>query len=142
MPVDRQIIEEKLAQLGQAIKLLEEYRGVPREDFLVDFTINSAARFNLVLGIEIIVDIGNHILSEVYQAHPKEYRDVLEALGAYDIVPQEFATENAKMAGFRNRVIHHYGEVDMKIVYQVLRDAPDIFREFAKAFAEFLDRSD
>lgn len=140
MSVDKKIIKEKLTKLNQVIKLLEKYKTVSREDFLIDFTINSAAQFNLILGIEIIVDIGNHILAEKYQVHPKEYKEVIEALGEYEIVPERFARENVEMAKFRNLIIHQYGKVDMKLVYQNLQKAPDIFRQFAKYFAEFLEK--
>ncbi len=142
MSLDKTVIEEKLAKLAQAIQLLEKYKKVSREDFLVDFTVNSAAQFNLALGIEIIVDIGNHILGEAYQVHPKEYAEVIEALGEYEIVPKELAKGNIEMAKFRNRIIHHYGAVDMGLVYENLQKAPDVFRQFARAFSEFLERQD
>lgn len=140
MTIDTKIIQEKLAKLNQVIKLLEKYKKVSREDFLIDFTINSAAQFNLILGIEIIVDIGNHILAEKYQVHPKEYKEVIEALGEYEIIPGDLARENVEMAKFRNLIIHQYGKVDMELVYQNLQKAPDIFRQFAKYFVEFLEK--
>jgi len=100
MSVDKKSVQEKLDKLEQAIKLLENYKKVLREDFLVDFTINSAAQYNLVLAIEVIVDIGHHLLSELYHIHPKEYKDIIEALGEYEIVPGKFAKENVEMAKF------------------------------------------
>ena len=140
MSVDKKSVQEKLDKLEQAIKLLENYKKVSREDFLVDFTINSAAQYNLVLGIEIIIDIGHHLLTEFYHLHPKEYKEIIEALGEYEIVPEKFAKENVEMAKFRNLIIHQYGKVDMKKVYQNLQKAPDIFRQFVKYFIEFLEK--
>ncbi len=137
MSIDKETIREKLDRLEQAVKLLEKYRKVPKEDFLIDFTINSASQFNLILGIEIIVDIGNHILAEMYQVHPKEYKGIIKALGEHKIVSEKFAEENLEMAKFRNLI---YGKVDMKEIYNNLKKAPDVFREFAKHFAEFLER--
>ena len=138
--IDKDTIKEKLTKLSKAISLLEEYKLVPRKDFLINFTINSAAQFNLILGIEIIMDIGNHILTEKYQIHPKAYKEIIEMLGKYEIVPQNFARENIEMAKFRNLIIHQYGKVDMKKVYQNLQKAPNIFRQFAKYYLAFLEK--
>ncbi len=140
MPIDKETIKERLSKLSQVIKLLEKYREVSRDDFLVDFTVNSAAQYNLILGIEIISDVGAHILSEAYEVRSKEYREIIENLGEYNIVPKDFAKENAQMAQFRNLIIHQYGEVDMKQVYDNLQKAPDIFREFARYYFEFLEK--
>lgn len=140
MSIDKKTIEEKLNKLREASKYLDKYKVESEEDFLVDFTVNAAAMHYMVLGIEIIVDIGNHLLSEVYQAHPDEYREVIEALGEYEIVPENFSKENADMAKFRNLIIHAYGKIDMKQVYQNLQKAPDAFRKFAEYYIEFLEK--
>jgi len=44
------------------------------------------------------------------------------------------------MARFRNKLVHIYEEVSLDEVYQNLQKAPDIFREFAKYFQEFLEK--
>lgn len=140
MVVDKKSIEEKLVKLEGVIKALEKYSRISREDFLADYTVNSATMHNLVLGIEIIVDVGNHLLHEVYRVHPQEYRRVIEMLGEYEIVPERFAEENADMARFRNLIVHQYIDIDMKQVYENLQKAPEIFRKFAKYYLEFLEK--
>ena len=142
MSIDKKTIENKLNKLRESADHLDRYKGELEEDFLVDFTVNAAAMHYMVLGVEIIVDIGNHLLSEVYQTHPNEYREVLKTLGEYEIVPESFAEENADMARFRNLIIHAYGSIDMKQVYQNLQKAPDVFREFAKCYVEFLEKNE
>jgi len=140
MVVDKFSIEEKLRKLMETIGFLEEYRKVPKEDFIKDHTINGAVRHYLVLGIEIIVDIGNHLLSEVFQVKTTEYAEIIERLGEVKIVPEDFARKNVDMARFRNLLIHEYIKIDLEKVYQNLQKAPDIFREFAKAYQEFLEK--
>lgn len=140
MSIQKQAIREKLEKLEQATKSLEKYKKVPKEDFLINFTINSAAMYNMILGIEVIVDIGGHFLNVVYGVSPKEYKEVLEMLGEYEIVPEKFAKENIEMAKFRNLIIHAYMKIDLKKVYQNLQKAPNIFRKFAKYYLEFLEK--
>jgi uncharacterized protein YutE (UPF0331/DUF86 family) len=92
--------------------------------------------------VEIIVDIGNHILSEVFHSSAGTYKDVIFKLGDAGIIPKDFANDNLKMADFRNLIIHGYASVDLDQVYQNIQKAPDIFRQFAKYYVEFLDRED
>lgn len=63
-PIDKNTIDNKLAKLREAIKILNELKEYPKDVFLRDAKINSAAMFNLIVGIELIVDIGQHILTE------------------------------------------------------------------------------
>lgn len=141
MTIDKKAINKKLNKLTESLEYLEKYRKETKEDFLVDFTVNAAAMHYMVLGIEIITDIGNHILNENYQVSSDEYSEVIEKLGEYEIVPEKFAKENADMAKFRNLIIHAYDKIDMGQVYQNLQKTPDIFRKFAKYYVEFLEKN-
>lgn len=140
MSMDKNTIKEKLSKLAQSVNLLEKYKKISREDFLVDPTVNSATLYNLVLSIEIVIDIGSHILNEEYQVSPKEYSEVIEKLGEYEIIPADFAQENVNMARFRNLLIHDYVKIDLGQVYNNLQKAPDVFRQFAKYYIDFLEK--
>lgn len=140
MTIDKKSINKKLKRLTEALGYLEKYKKEAKEDFLIDFTVNAAAMHYMVLGIEIITDIGNHILNENYQVSSDEYSEVIEKLGEYEIVPEKFAEENADMAKFRNLIIHAYDKIDMGQVYQNLQKTPDIFRKFAKYYVDFLEK--
>jgi len=141
-PVDQESTNEKFQKLNEVIEHLEEYRKVPRADFMIDHTVNSAAMYHLVLGIEIITDIGNHILNELFQTHPKDYAEIIAMLGEYGVIPEQLAKENATMPKFRNLLIHEYVHIDLRLVYDNLQKAPHTFREFASAFSDFLEKTD
>jgi len=140
MVLDKTTIERKLKKLAEVINKLEQCKKVSLKDFLVDFKISDATMHNLVMGIEIIIDIGNHILAEVFQESADEYAAIIKKLGEVDVIPKNFAKENIEMARFRNLIIHAYEKIDLNKVYQNLQKAPDIFRQFAKYFAEFLEK--
>jgi uncharacterized protein YutE (UPF0331/DUF86 family) len=140
MVIDRETIENKLKKLEEVIVKLEECKKVKKEDFAIDFRISDAAMYNLIQGIEIIIDIGNHILSEVFHITADEYAQVIEKLGETNVIPPDFAEENINMARFRNLIIHAYEKIDLDKVYQNLQKAPDIFRQFAKYYLEFLEK--
>lgn len=139
-PINKKSILKKLELLNETVEKLDEIKLLKKDEFASDFFIHDTAIRNLVLGIEIIVDIGNHILSEVFQSGAKSYKDVIIDLGKGGVIPEEFAKENAKMADFRNLIIHAYGKLDIKQVYQNLQKSPDTFRKFAKYYINFLEK--
>lgn len=139
-PINKETIKSKISRLEKNIDILDNYRKTPKEDFFLDYTIHGAAMHYLVESIEIIVDIAGHFLSECFEESPPTYKDIISGAGKNNIVSKEFADKNCEMADFRNLIIHGYGSVDMERVYQNLQKAPDIFRQFAKYYIEFLEK--
>ena len=140
MTVDKKTIQEKLFKLQESIKVLNELKDESQKTFLSDPKTNGATMFNLIISIELIVDIGNHILTEAFQRPAKTYRDVIIELGKAGVFPVEFSERNEFMADFRNKLIHDYDRVNLEKVYEILQKAPDVFREFAKYFVDFLEK--
>ena len=91
-------------------------------------------------GIELIIDIGNHIISKTFGEHAKSYSEIIEMLGKKEIVPKSFADDNKTMAKFRNLVAHDYDKLTPEGIYSNLQKAPNVFRQFAKYFIEFMEK--
>ncbi|MFO8020730.1 MAG: DUF86 domain-containing protein, partial [Promethearchaeia archaeon] len=85
-----------------------------------------------------VLDIGNHIVSRLELKKPEAYQDILIILGKNSILPKEFAEKIAKMAGFRNILIHNYLEINRKIVYQHLQEDLSDFDKFIKYIISYL----
>lgn len=137
-PIDKRNIAKKLSLLDRNIGLLKKYQKVSRKRFIEDLTLNGAALHYLVESIEIIIDIGNHILSEEFAVTAENYADVIQQLGRAGVIPKKFADENEEMAKFRNKIIHIYAEINMKEVYEHLQKAPSIFQKFANHLLKFI----
>lgn len=139
-PINKKTIHEKLFRLQEYTKVLEELRSEGREMFFNDRKTQDSATLNLFTSIEMITDIGNHIITEVFQEQAKNYAEVIELLGENGVIPETFAKENEGMTKFRNLVAHDYDKITPEGVYENLQKAPDIFRQFAKYFVEFMDK--
>lgn len=141
-PLDKKSIRERLLKLQDIISDLRQYGKEAKSlaAFCADRKLNGAAMFSLVIGIEIITDIGNHILSVAFQKSAKDSEDILRLLGEVGIVPKKVIRDNGGMAGFRNVVIHEYAVVDFKKVYRYLKKAPEVFCQFAYYYNKFLEK--
>jgi len=139
-PIEHETIQKKLVRLERNIGILKTYIPIEQQVFEEDYTILGATLHYLVESIEIIVDIGNHILAEEFSESADTYANVIRKLGTHGIVSNQFAMDNEAMVRFRNRVIHVYDDIDLKEVHCYLKKAPDVFQEFARQFACFLEK--
>lgn len=138
-PVKRDVLHKKLQRLAVVIRKLERYGKSSYDNFSSDEGAMDAVMFNLALGVEIVTDIGNHILAEHLQSPASTYTETIVSLGKHSVLPSHFAEANKGMPNFRIRLIHEYEDIDMTKVYANLLNSPDIFREFSRYYVEFLD---
>lgn len=138
MTIDQTSISQKLIRLREVIGQLEKISQNSREDFELDALLQAATERFFILGIEIITDIGNHLLVEKVGKAGTSYENIIEQLGKHELVPPALAKRNEGMAKFRNMLIHVYDVVEPSLVYSYLADAPVEFRAFAEAFSKFL----
>lgn len=139
-PLNKKTIDEKLFKLQEYVKILEELRAKDRTVFFAERIVQDATTLNLFVSIEMIIDIGNHIITEVFQKQAKNYKEIILLLGETGVIPEKFAKDNENMASFRNMVAHDYDKITPEGIYEHLQKAPDIFRQFAKYFVECMEK--
>lgn len=133
-------IEEKLYRLGVNIDFIEDIINKNTNDqILEEPTLHYSTQHLIFLSIELILDIGNHILSEKFSEKSGKYSDIIIALGEKRIIPEDFADSQKEMAKFRNLLAHEYASSDEEQIVQYTREAPPIFRKFRKYFSDFLE---
>lgn len=132
------IVGERLRKLEEAISELKKLSRDSKKKFLEDKTIQYAAMYAMILGIEAICDIGNHILAKFFNQPADTYKDIILSLGECGVIPKNFAQRSSKMTDFRNILIHLYLKVEPEEVYKNFKKAPEEFNQFAKFFLKFL----
>lgn len=134
----------KIEVLQKRIKKAEEYlqylegirKKYDKKEFKNDpLVFGSTERF-LHLVIEALLDIGNHIISDKNLGEVEFYKDIPELLYQYNYISKEQKDIFVQIAGFRNILVHEYLEIDLDIVYKILKsnliDLQSILREYAK----------
>jgi len=125
-------ISRKFIQLDESLGLLGEISKVPEKVFLKDKILIGSAKYYLQISIECCLDVANHIIaSERYRA-PKDYADSFAVLEEKGIVQQQLGQNLRQMTKFRNRLVHLYGEIDDKFVYEFIKTDVEDIRTFRK----------
>jgi len=131
-------IESKLRDLKKYVQFLETYRKENKNKLEKDMTLRDAVERYLQLSIEIVIEIGEMIIAYEDLEKPETYRNVIEILGKEGILQKGFAKKLAPAAGFRNILIHRYGEVDFDDVYKHLQEDVKDFDVFARQVSKYL----
>jgi uncharacterized protein YutE (UPF0331/DUF86 family) len=126
-----EIVAKKLAFVEQCIADLRT-KAKP-EQFGHDLLQRRFAEHTLQLAIQAALDVASHIVSDERLGEPKTNAELFAALTRAGLVPQELGIPLAKMAGFRNVLVHAYVEVDVALLAQVVRERLEDLERFVSA---------
>jgi len=71
-----------------------------------------AVERGLQLGAEIVLDIGNHILSAHFGVSAADYEDIITQLAAHGVIDEAAATVSQRVAGLPHILWHDYLRID------------------------------
>lgn len=115
-------INARIADIHASLRTLYQYAGQPDEEFLGNPEAVGAAKYAFIVMIEAAVSIATHVCARLLGKAPASQRESFELLGDSGVLTDTLASELAKMAGFRNILVHGYAEVDNVSVLQIMRE--------------------
>jgi len=81
----------------------------------------AAAESYVRRALEVLLDLGRHILSKGLDQGALEYKQVAIALRQAGVLDERNGAALLEMAGYRNRLVHFYDEVGAAELYEILR---------------------
>ncbi len=129
-------VQARLLRLEEVISELERLRDAE----LASETLGHqwAIERGLHLGAEILLDIGNHVLSAGFGVAADGYEDIIQRLGERLVLSTELHQRLAGLGGFRNLLVHDYLRLDPERVKEILSDAPEAYSAFAVTIRRWL----
>jgi uncharacterized protein YutE (UPF0331/DUF86 family) len=133
---DRDLVEKKLAQIVtyvtdlRRLARLEVMRQDIREERFIEHTLQLAA--------QAAIDVASHIVSNDSLGEPEANRELFDLLARGGWLDGDLAGRLARMAGFRNVLVHGYSDVDLAVVEDVVRNRLDDLLEFVQAVQQRL----
>lgn len=134
--VDAESIAARLERLQPLLGELERIRADGRDAYLGDLRTRLAADHAIQLAIQVCIDVGAHVISELGLPPPSDYRGVFASLRSAGL-EADLAERLGAAAGMRNIIVHDYLQLDDEEVWRAL-DRLDDVRAFA-AWATSLD---
>ncbi len=130
----------KLDALTRCVGRIEEKRPSTLEQLIANIDTQDIISINLERAVQVSVDIGAHIISDLSVPPPKTMGEVFAILSAQGIISVESDVALRRAVGFRNLSVHAYDQVDWERVFDIIHERLDDFRNFAKAIINHLNR--
>jgi uncharacterized protein YutE (UPF0331/DUF86 family) len=119
--IDLKVVRDRLEIVSVC---LADLRALPRgslDEFLGDRRNPAAADSLLRRAIEAIFDTARHILAKGFGVGALEYRDVARRTAEHGVIDDKTLQERfVRIAGFRNRLAHHYDDVTPAELFGIL----------------------
>lgn len=131
-----------LSKLGDMVRYVEELREMlPEEDeYLQDLIRRRACEKTVESAIESLIDIGAMIVSVEQLGLPADEESIFDMLVKKDILSMEVGEKMKDIKGFRNILVHRYGDVNDERVYHYLTTCLNDFDDFEKAIKIYIKK--
>lgn len=136
----------KVGSIQAKLNLIADYSGelqplalLSKNQIISDVYKYRAAERLQELIIQASLDIGRHILKELYHLDPKENASVFLELIKAGILPQDLGRLLAEAASFRNVLVHLYDKINPNKVVGNIPLVLRAFPAFSDCIQDFLD---
>ncbi len=136
------IVINKIQNIQRSIGRAREEYNADRHGFATNYTRQDAAMLNVLRACETAIDLANHIIRAGHLGMPVSAVDSFTLLQSAGIIDASQADRLAKMAGFRNLVVHRYKDIDIKIVESVIASDLDQLIAFADTIRQYVSESE
>jgi uncharacterized protein YutE (UPF0331/DUF86 family) len=138
--MDRDVVMSKLENLRRCIQRVQDKTPASPDVLIGDYDLQDIIVLNLERAVQACVDIGLHVISELDIPVPVTMGETFVALRQAGCLSDVVADRMIKAVGFRNTAVHAYQEIDWQIVYRIVTEHLDDFREFARQVARHIDK--
>jgi uncharacterized protein YutE (UPF0331/DUF86 family) len=133
--VERDLVEARVREIHDAVRLLEELTARGFEELTLHEKLSM--RYLVIQLVEAAICV--HLLAEGFDERAESYPGCFARLGEMGIVPRDLAARLAAAARLRNLLVHRYWAIDDRRVYESVREGLRGFEEFAKLVRKVLE---
>ncbi len=134
-------ISEKVSDIKQSMRVLQNYAQQDDEKFLNNQEAIRSARYAFIVLMEAATNIANHLCARVLSKAPTSYADSFLLLGENAVIERDLAKRLGKMTGFRNLLVHGYGEVDDRRMLNIMREDLRDLALYLEEIGQLLEKS-
>jgi uncharacterized protein YutE (UPF0331/DUF86 family) len=129
-------MNNKLKRLEENLRILSRIKAeYSIEDITNDKVDEWGLRYGLFESIQIIIDLACSLVSEKNLGIPKNYSDCITLLVNNKYIDKKLGDKLISMVGLRNLLVHEYGIIDVKKLFDYLDHIQDI-KEFANSISK------
>ena len=138
--VNEEIILRKINRLWEYVNELRQAKDITWEKYQKNTRDKAFVERYILLSIQSVFDIANHIISYEGWKEPDTYREIFAILASHDVLPKDRVNDFQNMASFRNMLVHHYEQIEDELVFGIFKNKLGDFDLFQKAVLEYIGK--
>ncbi|MBU1110317.1 DUF86 domain-containing protein [Patescibacteria group bacterium] len=140
-PLNIEMLRDRFQEIEDSVLLMKELQEKPKGEFVQKNSLIKAATENyLRRSLQALLDIAAHLLSRISSVKPSYAREDMYQLGKCGVIDKDFVETAQNMAGYRNRIVHHYLEIDGEELYKIICDELDDIQTLKKFLSRFVEK--
>lgn len=138
MALDKEILAERLSALERHLLRVSTRLPKNRADFLPGTDSSDAVILHLWQAVQLTIDTAIAACVKLNLGSPTSYANAFFKLGEAGYLDKELAVRLAHAAGFRNRIVHAYEDLDMQKIYLIALEGSKDLRAFFASIRDLL----
>jgi len=131
--IDTSLILAKASKVQSHLGRVREKRTVGLDEFLTDLDRQESILFNLQMAIQNCIDMAGHIISDQELGVAGSTNEMFYMLRESGYLTPKLTEKMVAAVGFRNLIVHEYGNIDLGKVYQIAHHDIEDLEQYLKA---------
>lgn len=140
MTFEKAFVLKKIEEIVGYLNETEDLFKFSDKEILSDSGKMHIAERLLQLIVDEMIDINQHFIKELNLKISEDFQGTFYILGENKILPIDFAQKIAPVVGLRNRVVHRYETLDIRLFISIFRKNLDDFKIYIKIINDYLKK--
>lgn len=138
--LDRELLHAKASEIDEYLGELRTLLAGDASDILRNHERLHAIERLFQLVVDTMVAMNTHVIAGADFPVPEDYQNTFVTLGEHGVLPMDFAGRLAPIVGLRNRVVHKYEELDMRMFLTQLHAELDDIPTYLRHVLDYAER--
>lgn len=131
--LDREILSNRSMIVNRHLDRVQRRLPTKVADFLPASDLSDAVILHLWQAVQLTIDTAISLCVNLKLGTPATYAEAFLTLAKAGFLEQDLAVRLSHSAGFRNRLVHAYEDLDMQKIYKIAQEGPADLKAFFKA---------
>ncbi len=139
--VDTEAVLEKLRHVRAALERISQKNPRSQDDLFSNPDTQDVVLRNMQNALQGCLDIASHIVAVEEWGQPTKSTDFFTILGERKVITLELAQSMARLAKFRNILVHEYTRLDLQKTWEAVSLGTERIQRFCHAIALWISPS-
>ncbi len=126
------VMVEKTDSLLRCLKRIEGKRPAKVDVLVNDYDLQDIIILNLERAVQQAVDMAMHVLAKSGKPAPDTMREAFAVLAEQGVITEQTALNMQHAVGFRNTAVHAYQQINWAIVFSIINEHLNDFRQYLR----------